>query len=254
MSYYMLFIGVDQDMVTIGITPQILFHQYQMSNKIEKTINEQSLELSAVGHLITQLTSLNNKKQEIKVIVFSSDNPDTSIKIFDFIEQQGGGLKEGIFTNGSPMVPYIQAMEVDLFISNEPEIYEDLLKLGMLAVLVLDFKDKNEMYKVAFHHHLFKKDSLVKSAVKVLKLLGYLQKKMPQHLEVALITTKDRSVDQNTKELFWFCECRINSVIFIGDCNRNDFLTLYKPHLYFDGNFEHDPTAIQSIGDGLMYL
>ncbi|MBK3746071.1 5'-nucleotidase, partial [Paraburkholderia aspalathi] len=81
-------------------------------------------DILAVGsgfNVVQQLLALNepNKEPYVEVILLSRNSPDLSIRAFKSIEHYDLTVKKGSFISGRSLVPYIDAWDIDLFLSNE---------------------------------------------------------------------------------------------------------------------------------------
>lgn len=71
--------------------------------------------------VVKRLLNLNEPDSDpyVEVILLSQNSPDLSLRAFNSIEHYKLGIKHGSFTSGKSVSPFVQAWEIDLFLSNE---------------------------------------------------------------------------------------------------------------------------------------
>lgn len=71
--------------------------------------------------VVRRLLALNGDagRQVVEVILLSRNSPDLSLRAFKSIEHHGLAIREGSFTSGRSVGPYVGAWKVDLFLSND---------------------------------------------------------------------------------------------------------------------------------------
>lgn len=85
--------------------------------------------------VVERLLALNepDEKPYVEVILLSQNSPDLSLRAFNSIEAYKLGIKNGSFTSGRSLGPYIPAWEVDLFLSNEVADVQAAISAGAAA-------------------------------------------------------------------------------------------------------------------------
>ena len=79
--------------------------------------------------LVEALLSLNEKFEEpiVEVIILSSNSPETGLRVFNSISEYGLDIVRAAFTGGEAKHPYLEAFNIDLFLSrNEKEEWKYL--------------------------------------------------------------------------------------------------------------------------------
>lgn len=85
--------------------------------------------------VVERLLALNEPNEEpyVEVILLSQNSPDLSLRAFNSIEKYELSIKNGSFTSGRSLGPYIPAWEVDLFLSNEANDVQAAISAGAAA-------------------------------------------------------------------------------------------------------------------------
>jgi 5'-nucleotidase len=129
----------------IGISTRALFdleteHAIFKKEGINAYINFQlenentALEKGAGFDVIEQLLKLNKKdKPFVEVILLSRNSPDLSLRAFNSIQEYDLNIKLGSFTSGRSIAPFVNAWDIDLFLSNENSDVKDAIKAGSAA-------------------------------------------------------------------------------------------------------------------------
>ena len=91
--------------------------------------------------LIRSLLELNGRigtdgGQPIEVVIVSKNHPDCLIRIQRSAEYYGLPIKRALLTGGQPTLPYLRALNVDLFLSKEEEAVKEALAAGISAGLI----------------------------------------------------------------------------------------------------------------------
>ena len=90
--------------------------------------------------LVEALLSLNEKFEEpiVEVIILSSNSPETGLRVFNSIAEYGLTIVRAAFTGGEAKHPYLDAFNIDLFLSRNEKEVQDAIDQGVAAALVYD--------------------------------------------------------------------------------------------------------------------
>jgi 5'-nucleotidase len=72
----------------------------------------------------------------IEIVVISKNHPDCGIRIRRSLNHYGLSLRRAVFTGGQPILPYLKAFQVDLFLSKEEQAVKDAIAAGISAGLI----------------------------------------------------------------------------------------------------------------------
>lgn len=179
-----------------------------------------------------QLMRLNH--QIVEIFIFSTDNPSISPVIFESLSAHQLNIDQVIFTEDESLLPYLQTLEVEVYLSVDQLMVAKAQAEGILAGLIPN-KTPLSSLTIAFDHRLFLDEVTYSGLGKWLPLLGYIQQQDKQSLSIELMTTRSYSVDRWIKELFKNSQCKINAVCFIASGKGADLMELFNVHIYFEG-------------------
>ena len=134
------------DTLVIGITSTALFDlneadaifRAKIDTDPEAAIDEyraymEERETESLGpgtgfHLVKALMGLNEFQPEsetplIQVVVMSRNSPETGVRVFHNIREQKLDITRSAFTGGESVVDYLDAYDVDLFLTTSPIAY-----------------------------------------------------------------------------------------------------------------------------------
>jgi 5'-nucleotidase len=140
------------DSLVIGISSRALFeldeedrvYQTKGTNAFIAYQRAHEAELVQPGvafGLVRALLGLNERlgspgMPAIEVVVVSKNHPDCGIRIVRSLAHHGIVVKRAVFTGGQDVLPYLRALEVDLFLSKEEQAVKDALAAGFSAGLI----------------------------------------------------------------------------------------------------------------------
>lgn len=143
---------LDETLV-IGISTRALF-DLEVENRIfqEKGVleyrkfqRENESNILAKGtayHLVEALLNLNRlvpNERLVEVIVMSRNSPEAGIRVLNSIQHYKLDVTRSAFTGGEPLVTYMDAFSVDLFLSRDEKDVQDVIDSGKVsAALILD--------------------------------------------------------------------------------------------------------------------
>ena len=116
--------------LVIGISSRALFNLEQ-ENKILEEQGLEAYEKYQIEHendilqkgsayqLVKAFLNLNKLQDQrlVEVIVMSRNSPDTSLRIFNSIEDYDLDITRAALTGGAPIAPYLHEFKTDLFLS-----------------------------------------------------------------------------------------------------------------------------------------
>ena len=85
--------------------------------------------------LVKALLNLNtiSDKRYVEVIIMSRNSADTSLRIFHSIEHYGLDISRAVLSGGSSLSNYLEAFDVDLFLSADSHDVEQAINSGFAA-------------------------------------------------------------------------------------------------------------------------
>jgi len=74
----------------------------------------------------------------VEVIVMSRNSPDTGLRIFNSIHHYGLDITRAAFSGGESLAPYLDAFDVDLFLSKSKSDVQMAIDAGIASALLYD--------------------------------------------------------------------------------------------------------------------
>ena len=139
-------------LLKIGISSRALFdlvesHEIFKKSGIEEYSSYQKknenkpLEKGVAFDLVEKLLKMNNKKEQIvEVILLSRNSSDTGLRIFNSIEKNGLDISRAVFSGGQSPFPYVDALDIDLFLSADVKDVKMAIENNIAAAHI--FTDK----------------------------------------------------------------------------------------------------------------
>jgi len=272
--------------LVIGISSRALFDLSKENEIFEKDgleaysryqlENENEMLSPGVGFgLIKGILKLNTAisgKRKTEVIIMSRNNPDTSLRIFKSCEHYGLDITRAALTSGESIVPYLNAFNVDLFLSADEEDVQDAINAGVASGLIYKgktayneatleeiriafdgdavlFSDESEkIYKEkgleAFLEH--EKQNAQKPLpegpfAKLLKTLAFIQKELGagNPIRTALVTARNSPAHERAIRTLRHWGVRIDEAFFLGGASKDEILKAFGAHIFFDDQEIH---------------
>lgn len=156
------------EVLVIGVSSRALF-DLEMENTIFDTKgissyrkyqleNESNLLLPGTAfYLVQSLLHLNNnaKKRIVEVVVMSRNSPETGVRIMNSVVKYGLDITRMAFSGGEPLAPYIDAFDIDLFLSKDIKDVQNVIDSKKSAAAYIyepptEFKPTDNRVKIAF--------------------------------------------------------------------------------------------------------
>ena len=127
------------------------YRKYQQDNE------EIPLKEGTAFALVKSLLELNNqaKKKIVEVVVMSKNSPETGIRMLNSIRKHDLDITRVALSGGEPLAPYINAFDIDLFLSkNESDVQAVIDSKTCAAAIIyappLNFDPTDNRVKIAF--------------------------------------------------------------------------------------------------------
>ncbi|MCL8000679.1 5'-nucleotidase, partial [Brucella sp. 21LCYQ03] len=108
-------------------------------------------------HLVQRLLHLNKdaKKRIVEVVVMSRNSPETGVRIMNSVRQHNLDITRMAFSGGEPLSPYIDAFDIDLFLSKDSNDVQAVIDSKSCAAAYIyappkEFKPLDNRVKIAF--------------------------------------------------------------------------------------------------------
>jgi 5'-nucleotidase len=104
-------------------------------SKLQRQREQTPIKPGAGFDVIQRLLALNEEGAApfVKVVLMSRNSPDLSLRAFNSIAAYGLDIRTGTFTGGRPLGPFVDAWNIDLFLSNEESDVQAAIAAGAAA-------------------------------------------------------------------------------------------------------------------------
>ena len=242
--------------------------------------------------LVKALLDLNKYQPEgesplIEVVVMSRNSPETGIQVFNNIRRHKLNITRHAFTGGESVVDYLEAFDVDLFLTTNVKDAqrvidgfacaaaivkkppEDLAKLpeGQVRIAfdgdaVLFDESSEIVYKAeglgGFHKNEDSKQDIPMSEgpyALLLRKLARLQERLPFSVEhspvrIAIVTARNAPAEMRVIKTLRQWGVYVDEVFFLGGVGKSKILKAFKAHIFFDDQDLHLEEASRYVPSG----
>jgi 5'-nucleotidase len=238
--------------------------------------------------LIEAMLNINRIDSAIRrteVVIISRNSADTSLRISNSIDAYKLDITRAAFTGGEPVAKYLNAFEVDLFLSATEEDVQAAVQSNVAAGLIYDGprRDRSDPLKqirIAFDGDavLFSKESEMiyqqqgleafidhekRNAqqplpegpfAKLLKTLSFLQfdlnssaRQNTPPIRTALVTARNSPAHERVIRTLRTWKVRIDETFFLGGVPKHKILESFSPHIFFDDQHQHCEGAAKVV-------
>lgn len=110
------------------------YEKYQISK--ENDILSKGAAFSLIKSLL-YINTLEETKNQVEVIIVTRNNATTGLRIFNSIEEYGLPITRECFSGGSSLTPYLEALNVDLFLTANENDAQSAIDAGIPAAVLL---------------------------------------------------------------------------------------------------------------------
>lgn len=241
--------------------------------------------------LVKALLDLNQYQTDnsplVEVVVMSRNSPDTGLRVLNTIRHDQLNITRSAFTAGESVPDYLDAFDVDLFLTTSvedaqkvidsklcaaailkepphdaPEIPEGQVRIAFDGDAVL-FSEKSELvYKTqgmaAFHAQEDEQQNIPMEEgpyASLLKKLANLQDRLPMRVEyspirIALVTARNSPSDLRVIKTLRSWGVYVDEAFFLGGVEKTKVLKAFRPHIFFDDQDVHLDKAANMVPSG----
>lgn len=242
--------------------------------------------------LVKALLQLNEYAPEegppiTEVVVLSQNSPETGVRVLNSIRERDLDISRSAFTAGASVTEYLDAFDVDLFLTTDEEDARTVIDAGECAAAVLSvppdrtpiatdgevrialdgdavlFSEESELvYKQEgleeFHE---REDALQDEPLpggpyeEFLKALAQMQERLPTRIEyspvrLALVTSRDSPAELRVIKTLREWGVYVDLAFFLGGVDKGPVLESFNPHIFFDDQDVHVETASERVPTG----
>jgi 5'-nucleotidase len=252
------------------------YEKYQVKNE------DEILEKGTAFPLIQALLNLNNKFDEpiVEVIILSRNSPETGLRVFNSIKHYDLNIVRAAFTGGEDIARYLEALEVNLFLSKNEHDVQEAIDKGFAAALIYDipieFKPTENEIRIAFDadavvfseesEAIYKEKGLdaflenekvnARQALpegpfgKLLKTLSKIKAKDSSLLRIAIVTARNSPAHKRVILTLRQWGCIVDEAFFLGGVAKDQVLKAFNAHIFFDDQDTHVGPASELIPSG----
>ena len=242
--------------------------------------------------LVKALLDLNKYQPEgeaplIDVIVMSRNSPETGIRVFNNIRHKGLNITRHAFTGGESVVDYLEAFDVDLFLTTSVNDAQKIIDARICAAAIVkkpptdQEESDDEQVRIIFDGDavLFDESSEIVFKTKgldqfqesenekrntpmaegpyaaLLKKLSRLQERLPFSVEfspvrIAIVTARSAPAEMRVVNTLRHWGVYIDQVFFMGGLEKTKVLKAFNPHIFFDDQDLHLEKAAHLVPSG----
>lgn len=255
--------------------------------------NEDKILQEGIGFpLVKALLNLNRFKKEnqpplVEVVIMSKNSPDTGIRVLNTIRELELDITRSAFTAGESSADYIEAFDVDLFLTTDEKDAQKVTDSGICASAVLSippeykndipddqvriafdgdavlFSEESELvYKekgmAAFHENEKNSQNLPMNEgpfANFLKKLAKLQERLPMRVEfspvrIAIVTARNSPAEMRVIKTLRHWGVYVDEAFFLGGVEKSNILKAFKAHIFFDDQDIHLQTSSLVVPSG----
>lgn len=230
---------------------------------------------------LNKLQSVNEHSPLVEVVVMSRNSPETGVRVFNNIRSRNLPISRHAFTGGESVVSYLDAFDVDLFLTTNIRDAQRVIDGGSCAAAILKPPPSDmaappeDQVRIAFDGDavLFDESSELVYKVKgldafqsiedsqqdvpmpegpyaiLLEKLSRLQKRLPFSVEfspvrIAIVTARSSPAEMRVIKTLRHWGIYVNEIFFLGGMEKTKVLKAFRAHIFFDDQDLHlDPAA-----------
>jgi 5'-nucleotidase len=231
--------------------------------------------------LVKALLNLNRYQKEgepplVEVVIMSRNSPDTGVQVLNTIRELGLNITRSAFTAGESSADYLEAFDVDLFLTTNESDAQKVIDSAVCASAVLNIPPEykcttdDEQVRIAFDGDavlfdesselVYKEEGLEafhKNETEAqntpmnegpfaafLIKLAKLQERLPMKMEfspirIAIITARNAPSDLRVIKTLRHWGVYVDEAFFLGGLEKSKILKSFRAHIFFDDQDVH---------------
>ncbi|PXX25676.1 5'-nucleotidase [Arenibacter sp. ARW7G5Y1] len=276
------------DILVIGVSSRALFNLESENavfdkkgiegyRKYQQEREDEALEPGTAFVLVKSLLELNNQadKRIVEVVVMSRNSPETGVRMLNSITKHKLDITRVALSGGEPLSPYIEAYDVDLFLSKDDKDVQAVIDSGACAAASIyapptEFDPKDNRVKIAFDADavLFSEDSEYRYKTegmeafhkyeseheddplnegpfaKLLIKLSKIQVHLPTSIELtplrlSIVTARNAPSHMRVIKTLRKWGVYVDEAHFLGGLSKDKVLKAFGAHIFFDDQETH---------------
>lgn len=242
--------------------------------------------------LVRALLALNQYRKDgepplVEVVVMSRNSPETGIRVFNNIRSRDLPISRHAFTGGESVVPYLDAYDVDLFLTTNPKDAQRVIDAGNCATAIVKappsdlasipegqvriafdgdavlFDESSEIvYKAEGLSGFHKSEDANQDTpmeegpyAQFLRKLAKLQSRLPFSVEfspvhLAIVTARNAPAELRVIKTLRHWGVYVNEIFFLGGLEKAKVLKAFRAHIFFDDQDVHLEPAAKHVPAG----
>ncbi len=231
--------------------------------------------------LVRALLKLNQHQQPgqpplVEVVVMSRNSPETGVRVLKTIRSLGLPITRSAFTGGEPVTDYLEAFDVDLFLTTShedaqrvidsrvcaaailspppaagAEVTEDQVRIAFDGDAVLFHEESEIVFKTQGLEEFHASEDAAQDVpltegpyATLLKKLARLQERLPMRVEyspvrVAIVTARNSPAEMRVINTLRHWGVYVDSAFFLGGVGKARVLQAFRPHIFFEDQDVH---------------
>ncbi|OUY08133.1 5'-nucleotidase [Acinetobacter populi] len=260
------------------------YREYQQSHE------DEILAPGTAFYLVQNLLHLNinAKKRIVEVVVMSRNSPETGVRIMNSVRQHGLDITRMAFSGGEPLASYIDAFDVDLFLSKDQKDVQSVIDSKTCAAAFIfdpphEFRPLDHRVKIAFDadavlfsdesEHRYKTEGMEAfhqyerehedeplaegPFAKLLIKLSKIQDELPSTIELsplrlAIVTARNAPSHMRVIKTLRKWGVYVDEAYFLGGLSKDKILKAFGAHIFFDDQAVHLKSASKIVPSGLV--
>lgn len=287
------------DTLVVGVSSRALF-DLEKENKIfndegiagyRKYQLEHEADLLNPGtafYLVQSLLFLNSiaKKRIVEVVVMSRNSPETGVRIMNSVREHQLDITRMAFSGGEPLAPYIDAFDIDLFLSKDAKDVQSAIDSKSCAAAYIyeppeEFKPEKNRVKIAFDgdavifsdesEHRYKTEGMDAfhkyeaehedeplgegPFANLLIKLSKIQEDLPTTVELsplrlAIVTARNAPSHMRVIKTLRNWGVYVDEAYFLGGLPKDKVLKAFGAHIFFDDQDVHLKDSSKFVPSG----
>lgn len=287
------------DILVIGVSTRALFDLEAENDvfdregiagfrKFQAEHEDIVLEPGTAFYLVQSLLQLNKQanKQIVEVVVMSRNSPETGVRVLNSIRKHQLDISRLALSGGEPLSPYIEAFDVDLFLSKDEADVQHVIDSKRCAAAMIyappkSFNPMDNRVKIAFDadsvlfsdesEHRYKTEGMEAfhkyeaeheneplpegPFANVLKKLSKIQEHLPTRIELsplrlAIVTARNAPSHMRVIKTFRKWGVYVDEAYFMGGLPKDKVLEAFGAHIFFDDQETHLEHASKVVPSG----
>ncbi len=263
------------------------YRRYMLEREAEPLEDGTGMPLVKALLGLNQYMKAGEQQPLVEVVVMSRNSPETGIRVFHNIRARGLPITRHAFTGGESVVDYLDAFDVDLFLTtnvqdaqrvidgqvcaaailqppppDKPALPEDQVRIAFDGDAVLFDESSEIVYKYeGLDRFQSVEDERQDEPMQdgpyavLLRKLSRLQHRLPFSIElspvrIAIVTARSAPAEMRVIKTLRHWGVYVNEIFFLGGVEKTKVLKAFRAHLFFDDQDLHLAPAAQHVPAG----